>query len=49
MSLGIIQRERTAYGKARADEKGTERGEWWESGKEEESTEMSVELLDKFL
>lgn len=51
MSLGIIQRERTAYGSARADEKGGgERGEWWERAKErEKSTAISVKLLNKFL
>lgn len=55
MSLGIIQRERTAYGSARADEK--RRG--WEvrrrksrvvgEGKKEKSTAISVKLRNKFL
>lgn len=54
MSLGIIQRERTAFGSARADEKGKggggrERGEWWERAKKEKSTAISVKLLNEFL
>lgn len=45
MSLGIIQRERTAYGRARADEKGGRK----RRVVGEKSTAISVKLLNKFL
>lgn len=49
MSLGIIQRERTAYGRVRVDEKGgRKRGEGRERAKKK-STAMSVKILNKFL
>lgn len=49
MSLGIIQRERTAYGRARADEKEGEKEESGGRGQREKSTAISVKLLNKFL
>lgn len=45
MSLGIIQRERTAYGRVRADEKGAERGEWWERARKRNPQQSVSSLL----
>lgn len=48
MSLGIIQKERTAYGRARANEWGAGGGsEWRVVG--EKSTAISVKLHNKVL
>lgn len=44
MSLGIIQRERAAYGRARADEKGGRKRRVVGA----KSTAISVELLNEF-
>lgn len=46
MSLGIIQRERTAYGRAEEDEKGRERRRRVVG---EESTAIPVKLLNGIL
>lgn len=47
MSLGIIQRERTAYGRVRADEhRGEESGERWERNPQQSLSSFITSFLD---